>query len=108
MNVISHVAQNKSGRNSAVPDAIAQSEGYSVSQQNRKLIEQGFGWAKTEGGMRQVMVRGIERVDQRICVQPPIAITIIITTSVFNPATALVQKYGKGSMTVLKRSVPKS
>ncbi len=51
MNVIPHVAQNKSGRNSAVPDAIAQSEGYAVSQQKRKLIEQGFGWAKTVGGM---------------------------------------------------------
>jgi len=32
MNVIPHVAQNKSGRNSSVPDAIAQSEGYAVSQ----------------------------------------------------------------------------
>ena len=64
MSVILHVAQNKSGRNSAVPDAIAQSEGYAVSQQKRKLIEQGFGWAKTVGGMRHVMVRGLERVDQ--------------------------------------------
>ncbi|WCM86806.1 IS5 family transposase [Acidovorax sp. NCPPB 3576] len=64
MNVTPHVAQNKSGRNSAVPEAIAQSEGYAVSQQKRKLIEQGFGWAKTVGGMRQVMVRGIKRVDQ--------------------------------------------
>ena len=64
MNVTPHVAQNKSGRSSAVPEAIAQSEGYAVSQQKRKLIEQGFGWAKTVGGMRQVMVRGLERVDQ--------------------------------------------
>ena len=47
MKVTPHVAQNKSGRQSAVPDAIAQSEGYAVSQQKRKLIEQGFGWAKT-------------------------------------------------------------
>jgi len=43
-----HVAQNKSGRQSAVPEAIAQ----------------GFGWAKTVGGMRQVMVRGLKKVDQ--------------------------------------------
>ncbi|ODS66608.1 MAG: hypothetical protein ABS37_03300 [Acidovorax sp. SCN 65-108] len=64
VNVTSHVAQNKSGRSSAVPEAIAQSEGDAVSQQKRKLIEQGFGWAKTVGGMRQVMVRGIKRVDQ--------------------------------------------
>lgn len=64
MNVTPHVAQNKSGRKSAVPDDIAQSEGYAISQRKRKLIEQGFGWAKTVGGIRQVMVRGIERVDQ--------------------------------------------
>ena len=64
MNVIPHVTQNTSGRRSAVLDAIAQSEGYAVSQQKRKLIEQGFGWAKTVGGIRQVMVRGLERVDQ--------------------------------------------
>ena len=64
MNVTPHVAQNKSGRKSAVPDEIAQSEGYTLSQRKRKLIEQGFGWAKTVGGIRQVMVRGIERVDQ--------------------------------------------
>jgi len=47
-----------------VPEAIAQSVGYAVSQQKRKLIEQGFGWAKSVGGMRQVMVRGLKRVDQ--------------------------------------------
>ncbi len=41
MNVLPHVAQNKSGRQSAVPDRIAGSEGF--SQQKRKLIEQGFG-----------------------------------------------------------------
>ena len=57
MNVLPHVAQNKSGRQSAVPDRIADSEGYAISQQKRKLIEQGFGWAKTVGHMRQVLVR---------------------------------------------------
>lgn len=64
MNVLPHVAQNKSGRQSAVPEAIAGSEGYAISQQKRKLIEQGFGWAKTVGHMRQVLVRGIKKVDQ--------------------------------------------
>ncbi|MBT9519191.1 MAG: IS5 family transposase [Methyloversatilis discipulorum] len=64
LGVMPHVAQNKSGRKSAVPDAIAQSEGYALSQRKRKLIEQGFGWAKTVGGIRQVMVRGLKRVDQ--------------------------------------------
>jgi len=65
MNIVPHVAQNTSGRRSAVPDAIAASAGYAVSQQKRKLIEQGFGWAKTVGGIRQVMVRGLAKVDQR-------------------------------------------
>ena len=64
INVLPHVAQNKSGRQSAVPDRIAGSEGYAISQQKRKLIEQGFGWAKTVGHMRQVLVRGIKKVDQ--------------------------------------------
>ena len=64
MKVTPHVAQNTSGRRSAVPDAIAKTDGYAVSQQKRKLIEQGFGWAKTVGRIRQVMVRGLEQVDQ--------------------------------------------
>ena len=64
MNVVPHVAQNTSGRRSAVPDAIAGSDGYAISQQKRKLIEQGFGWAKTVGPVRQVMVRGLKKVDQ--------------------------------------------
>lgn len=62
--VTPHVAQNKSGRRSAVPDEIAQTEGYGMSLQRRKRIEQGFGWAKTIGQIRQVMVRGLQRVDQ--------------------------------------------
>ena len=43
---------------------MAASEGYAVSQQKRKLIEQGFGWAKLIGPLRQVMVRGLDKVDQ--------------------------------------------
>ncbi|MGF6696989.1 transposase [Paraburkholderia sp. MM5496-R1] len=39
MKVTPHVAQNASGRRSAVPDAIARSVGYAISQQKRKLIE---------------------------------------------------------------------
>jgi transposase len=64
MRVTPHVAQNTSHRRSAVPERIASSVGYAISQQKRKLIEQGFGWAKTVGRMRQVMVRGLKRVDQ--------------------------------------------
>jgi transposase len=65
LNVTPHVAQNKSGRSSAVPDEIAKSDGYALSQRKRKLIEQGFGWAKSVGSIRQVMVRGIAKVGQQ-------------------------------------------
>ena len=64
MKVTPHVAQNKSGRASAVPDEIAASEGYAISLQKRKLIEQGFGWGKLIGPIQQVMVRGIKKVGQ--------------------------------------------
>jgi len=64
MQVVPHVAQNTSGRRSTVPDEIAASDGYAISQRKRKLIEQGFGWAKTVGRIRQVMVRGLAKVDQ--------------------------------------------
>lgn len=64
LKVVPHVAQNTSGRRSAVADAVAASEGYAISQRKRKLIEQGFGWAKAVGRIRQAMVRGLEKVDQ--------------------------------------------
>ena len=64
MTVLPHVAQNTSNRKSAVPEHIASSVGYAISQQKRKLIEQGFGWAKLVGPIRQVMVRGLKKVDQ--------------------------------------------
>ena len=47
-----------------MPDTIASRVGYAISQQKRKLIEQGFAWAKTVGHTRQVMVRGLKKVDQ--------------------------------------------
>ena len=64
MDVIPHVAQNISGRRSAVPDAIVATAGYAISQQKRKRIEQCFGWAKTIGRVRELKVRGIRRSDQ--------------------------------------------
>ncbi|WP_325346803.1 transposase, partial [Xylophilus sp.] len=44
--------------------SVAQSDGYVMSMQCRKRIEQGFGWVKTIGQMRQVMVRGLDNVAQ--------------------------------------------
>ncbi len=64
LKVIPHVAQNTSNRRSAMPDDIAATEGYSISQRERKLIEQGFGWPKFIGPIRQVKVRGMAKVDQ--------------------------------------------
>jgi hypothetical protein len=65
MKVTPHVAQLTSGRQSAVPDEIAQTDEYAISQSKRKLIEQGLGWDKTVGCMRQVMARGLKRVDEK-------------------------------------------
>lgn len=59
-----YVAQNTANRKSAVPDNVAESDGYAILQQKLKLIEQGFGRAKFIGSIRQVMVRGLEKVDQ--------------------------------------------
>jgi hypothetical protein len=64
MNVTLHVAQNTSKRKSAAPDEIANTEGYGISMHKRKLIEQGFGWAKFIGPIRQMMMRGIKKVEQ--------------------------------------------
>jgi transposase len=63
--VVPHIAQNTKNRKSAVPDAIAQSAGYAVSQIVRKRIEEIFGWAKQIGGMAQVKLRGTAKVDWR-------------------------------------------
>ena len=52
--VTPHVAQNTSGRSSAVPETIVSSVGYAISQQKRKLIEQGFGRAYNLVRMRSL------------------------------------------------------
>lgn len=44
---------------SPVASAISQ-------RRKRKLIEQAFGWVKTVRRIRQVMVRGLRRVDQML------------------------------------------
>ncbi len=71
MKVSPHVAQNNNGRRSAVPYDVAASEGYSMSQQKRKRAEQPFGWGKLIGGLRQVMVHGLEKVDQALMLIMP-------------------------------------
>jgi hypothetical protein len=43
--VTPHVAQNQSGRRSAIDGRTARHPGYAVSQRIRKRIEEAFGWA---------------------------------------------------------------
>ena len=61
--VTPHVAQKS--RYSAIDGRTTRHEGYALSQQHRKKIEEAFGWAKTVGGMAQTMYRGVERVRSR-------------------------------------------
>ena len=58
MQVTPHVAQHTVGRRSAIDGRTTRHPGYAISQQKRKLVEQGFGWMKTVGGLRQLRHRG--------------------------------------------------
>jgi transposase len=62
MRVTPHVAQNDTGRASAIDGRTTRHAGYAVSQRIRKRIEEAFGWMKTVGGQRKTMFRGVERV----------------------------------------------
>ena len=62
--VTPHVAQNMTRiGGSAIDGRTTRHIGYEISQRKRKRIEQCFGWAKTVGPMRQVMVRGLDKVN---------------------------------------------
>ena len=50
MNATPHVAQNTSGRSSAIDGRTTRHAGYAVSQRIRKRIEEAFGWMKTVAG----------------------------------------------------------
>lgn len=61
--VTPHVAQNtKRTGGSAIDERTTRHAGYQISQQKRKLIEEGFGWMKTVGLFAQTKHRGVERV----------------------------------------------
>jgi len=61
--VTPHVAQNTSGRRSAIDGRTTRHPGYAVSQRIRKRIEEAFGWAKTVAGLRKMRHRGLPKVD---------------------------------------------
>jgi transposase len=61
LKVTPHVAQNTSGRTSAIDARTTRHVGYAISQRIRKKIEEGFGWIKTIAGQEQTKFRGCER-----------------------------------------------
>lgn len=62
LQVTPHVAQNDSNRRSAIDDRTTRHEGYAISQQKRKRVEEVFGWIKTVALQRKTRFRGLERV----------------------------------------------
>jgi transposase len=62
LNVTPHVAQNSSGRSSAIDRRTTRHPGYVVSQVIRKRIEEAFGWIKTVAGQEKTKFRGVGRV----------------------------------------------
>jgi hypothetical protein len=62
MKVTPHVAQNTSGRSSAIDRRTTRHSGYGVSQRIGKRIEEAFGWIKTVAGQRKTRFRGRDRV----------------------------------------------
>ena len=63
INVTPHVAQNTSGRRSAIDGRTTRHPGYTVSLRIRKRIEEAFGWAKTVAGLRKARHRGLPKID---------------------------------------------
>lgn len=61
LGVTPHVAQNTSGRNSAIDERTTSHPGYAVSQRKRKRVEEIFGWMKTVGGGRKLRYIGKKR-----------------------------------------------
>jgi transposase len=60
-NVTPHVAQNQSGRRSAIDGRTTSHGGYKASQKVRKRVEEIFGWVKTVGGGRKLRYLGVKR-----------------------------------------------
>lgn len=60
--VTPHVAQNTSGRRSAIDGRTTRHAGYAASQRIRKRIEEVFGWVKSAAGQGKTRFRGLARV----------------------------------------------
>jgi hypothetical protein len=57
------VAQNTSGRCSAIDRRTTRHPGYGMSQRIRKRIEEAFGWMKTVAALRKTKLKGLPKVD---------------------------------------------
>ncbi|SRR5579884_3224288 len=63
MKITPHVAQNEQRPGGSTIDArTTRREGYAISQQRRKRVEQSFGWMKMIGLLRKVELRGLRKV----------------------------------------------
>jgi len=62
---VPHVAEYQPNPQSPsfLTEAERHSPGFAVSQRKRKLGEKVFGWAKLDRAMRQVKLRGLNKVD---------------------------------------------
>jgi transposase len=63
LNVTPHVTKYDKGRRSNLDRRTTRQPGYAISLSRRWLVEKGFGWLKQTGPLRQVKLRGLEKVD---------------------------------------------
>ncbi len=63
LQVTPHVTKNDKGRASNLDRRTTRQPGYAVSLSRRWLIEKSFAWLKQTGPLRQVKLRGLEKVD---------------------------------------------
>jgi len=63
LNVTPHVTKNDNRRSSNLDRRTTREPGYAISLSRRWLVEKGFGWLKQTGPLRQVKLRGLEKVD---------------------------------------------
>jgi len=63
LHVTPHITKNDKNRSSNLDRRTTRQPGYAISLSRRWLIEKGFGWLKQTGPLRQVKLRGLEKVD---------------------------------------------
>ena len=83
-----HVAQNTSNRRSRIDGRTTRHAGYAASQIKRKLIETLFADVKQHGSMRQVKLRGVERVDMAFTISIMVANLRRMARLMFSPIAA--------------------